>query len=406
MREEAPRFGNDTSTFSTPDARLHTLRRGAVNQFFSRQRILTLEDTVREKLEKLIQNTRAFTAEGKALNIQDAWAAFVGDVITRYCFAYDYDHLSSQAFLGNWTKVLHTVMHLGHLSCQYPIIPAFMNSLPDILVEKTGPEFATVINFKRDLRREIISIRNQTKAEGKADGEQLSIFSSILENEQLPPREKQTERLVDESMLLIPAGLLTTAWALSVGSFHIINNKPIYKKLREELDRAIPNSTNIDTFQWSELERLPYLTGCIKESIRMSRPVVHRSQRLYDHPIKYRQWTIPPQTPIGMNLSDVCLDENLFPDATTFDPERWIDNEQTKYGPRLEKFFLFFSKGPRSCLGQNLAWCELYLGMAAMFRNFEFELYETDVMDAEVAHDFWLPSAKLDSKGVRVKRVN
>ena len=41
--------------------------------------------------------------------------------------------------------------------------------------------------------------------------------------------------------------------------------------------------------------------------------------------------------------------------------------------------------------------------LAAVFRNFEFELYRTDLSDVELAHDFFLPSPRLDSEGVRVK---
>lgn len=41
--------------------------------------------------------------------------------------------------------------------------------------------------------------------------------------------------------------------------------------------------------------------------------------------------------------------------------------------------------------------------LAAVFRNFAFELYETDTSDIALAHDFFLYSPKLDSKGVRVK---
>ena len=41
--------------------------------------------------------------------------------------------------------------------------------------------------------------------------------------------------------------------------------------------------------------------------------------------------------------------------------------------------------------------------LAAVFRNFEFDLYETDLSDVELAHDFFLPSPRLDSKGVRVE---
>jgi hypothetical protein len=40
---------------------------------------------------------------------------------------------------------------------------------------------------------------------------------------------------------------------------------------------------------------------------------------------------------------------------------------------------------------------------AAMFRRFEFELYETDFSDLELKHDFFIPIPRLDSKGVRVK---
>ena len=51
----------------------------------------------------------------------------------------------------------------------------------------------------------------------------------------------------------------------------------------------------------------------------------------------------------------------------------------------------------------SLAHAELYMTLAAIFRNFDFELYQTDLSDVELAHDFFLPSPRLDSKGVRVK---
>jgi hypothetical protein len=44
--------------------------------------------------------------------------------------------------------------------------------------------------------------------------------------------------------------------------------------------------------------------------------------------------------------------------------------------------------------------------MAMLFRRFEFELYETDITDVTLAHDFFLPSPKLNSKGIRAKIVS
>lgn len=379
-----------------------------MNHFFSRQRIIALESTIREKLGKFVDNTRRYTKDGQVLNLQNAWSALVGDVITQYCFAFDYDHLNSEGFTTNWHKTFHSIMQIGHLSVQFPIILAMVNSLPEMLVERLDANFAQLIGLHRGMRREVTKLRAaEIAADNKRDGSEKSVISSILQDENLPAREKETQRIVDDGVLLISAGVLTTAWAMSVGSFHIIDNKSIYRTLRAELDAAIPDPTRPDAFKWADLERLPYLSGCIRESIRLSQPFAHRSQRLYDHPVQYREWVIPPRTPVGMNLCDVCRDENIFPDHTTFRPERWINNEQTKYGGlRVDKFFVVFGRGSRSCLGMNLAWCELYLGMAAMFRNFEFELYETDITDAQVAHDFALPSPKLDTKGVRVRALN
>lgn len=48
---------------------------------------------------------------------------------------------------------------------------------------------------------------------------------------------------------------------------------------------------------------------------------------------------------------------------------------------------------------------EAYITLAQIFRKFNLKLYETDRSDVEVAHDFWIPLAKLDSKGLRLQVV-
>lgn len=50
----------------------------------------------------------------------------------------------------------------------------------------------------------------------------------------------------------------------------------------------------------------------------------------------------------------------------------------------------------------SLAWTELYLTLGMMFRSYKYELFEADVTDVEMGHDFFIPVTKLDSKGVRV----
>ena len=62
-----------------------------------------------------------------------------------------------------------------------------------------------------------------------------------------------------------------------------------------------------------------------------------------------------------------------FEKPEQFIPERWL-TEDREAQERHEKFFVPFSKGPRSCLGINLAWCEMYLALASLYRRFDIKL--------------------------------
>jgi len=46
------------------------------------------------------------------------------------------------------------------------------------------------------------------------------------------------------------------------------------------------------------------------------------------------------------------------------------------------------------------------MGLAANFRKFSFELHETDVSDMVLAHDYFVPTVKLDMKANRVKVIS
>lgn len=105
------------------------------------------------------------------------------------------------------------------------------------------------------------------------------------------------------------------------------------------------------------------------------------------------------------------MDDSIFPDPLTFEPNRWLDGDAA----HLDRYLVAFSKGSRSCAGMNLAWAELYLCTAGVFRRFGssearekgdlacMELYGTTADDVELASDRFFPVAKEASKGVRVR---
>ena len=151
--------------------------------------------------------------------------------------------------------------------------------------------------------------------------------------------------------------------------------------------------------KWQQLEQLPYLSAVVSEGLRIGYGVSgHMQRRFPDTALEYKGYIVPPMTPVSM--TSVFLHDNptFFPDPRTFRPERFLEQ------PSLRKYLIPFSRGSRQCAGQNLALCEIYLALTAVFApgRFRLEPFETDISDVETKHDFVNTSPKLDSKGIRV----
>lgn len=99
----------------------------------------------------------------------------------------------------------------------------------------------------------------------------------------------------------------------------------------------------------------------------------------------------------------------VFPEPYTFDPERFIRN------PGQKQAVMSFSYGSRQCLGIQLAYAEIYLVTASLWRRYgagdiqgavgKIALHESGLKDVEMVRDAFIPYPYRESKGVRVKIV-
>jgi cytochrome P450 len=225
-----------------------------------------------------------------------------------------------------------------------------------------------------------------------------------LINSDIPAEEKSLDRLVHEGIILIGAGTVTTAHVLSTVAYHILANPEILQTLQKELQKALPvNSQPSPQALLIQLEHLPYLSAIIKEGFRLTHAIAHRNFRVApNRSLKFRDWTIPPGTIVGMTAYMLHTDPNVYPSPQEFRPERWLAVDGSLSKSPQERYLLPFGKGSRICLGMNLAYAELYMTLAAVFRRFELQLFETTRADVEMVHDFIAGTPRLDSKGMRV----
>lgn len=116
------------------------------------------------------------------------------------------------------------------------------------------------LNIVQDQRN--IIARTLRGDDVKSNDAKKTIFQEILDSK-LPPEDKSQKRLEDEAQIVVGGGVETTAFALSIAAFHIINKPHIYERLHADLVQALPNR---DTLELQPLEQMPYLKACIMVS--------------------------------------------------------------------------------------------------------------------------------------------
>ncbi|KAF7509483.1 hypothetical protein GJ744_008046 [Endocarpon pusillum] len=386
-------FGMPQSTFNTVDAELHKLRRGVVAPFFSRRSILALETMLQEKVERVCIRLTEAQRSGQPIDLRLLFSCMTTDIITEYAFPNCFDLLSTPDLSPAWRNTFSQGLRNFHWFKHYPFLWRVLRSIPDKLLLRLSPEMKITQDWERGNQKLVRDIINSHDPNQKPSERHPTIFHEILSSD-LPSEEKSYERLWQEGASLIGAGVETTSNTLNVILFHLLQNKTQLDRLQIELQSAMHDPSHLAS--WSELEKLPYLTAVINEGLRKAMGTTSRFIRVAPHhDLQYKNYTIPAGTAVSMSVMPLHNNAQVFHEPHAFVPERWL-------GENVKSDLFVFGKGPRMCSGQNLAYAELYLALAAVLRRFRLELFETTVTDVEAVCDAFMPMPREDSKGVRV----
>ncbi|KAI9052648.1 hypothetical protein LZ554_003987 [Drepanopeziza brunnea f. sp. 'monogermtubi'] len=384
-------FGLPQSMFGSNDHDSHRIRRAALLPFFSKSAARKLQPIMDERIEVLLHRLQQFQTSGEPVTLNYAFSAYTNDIAQEYAFARSDHRLERPDFEPTFHDASIAGSSQGAIIKQWPWLLPLMQSLPDAIMTWMDPNMKSFFSLQHSIRTQIREMKSGQRDDSK-NASHRTIFYEIL-NSDLPASEKSDARLAQDGQVVIIAGTLTTAWVLCVA-----------------LQTALPNPTS--PIPLVALEQLPYLTGCIQEAIRLSYGIATRLQRIApDETLVFndgqKDWYIPRGTPVGMSCALIHHDESVFPASRRFLPERWIEHRQ----PRLDRYLVAFSKGSRRCIGINLAYAELYLAVARIFRaygsgevRFEgddgfLELFETGAGDVELCRDAFIPMVKGESKG-------
>ncbi|KAI1873310.1 uncharacterized protein JN550_003563 [Neoarthrinium moseri] len=371
-------FGVPASVAATVSHAQHRSRRGYMNPYFAKRSILAMEPEIHERISAMLSRLDGARKEGKMISLDRAFAAMTADIITKRFFGYHYDYLSSPDLVFDVREAFKGVSEIFHFTRFVPWVIKYLKKLPIPIIRLILPPVADLLLLQEDIKK---NIKKMLVNKDENPGSSKSVMIEALGDPRIPAEERSLKRLVDEGQVIIFAGTETSSRALATGMFYLLDNKSIIDKVRAELAQLahIPD----EKLTMPQLEPLPYLTGVVKESIRLSYGPITRLPRVFTHEtLQYKDYAIPPGTPVSQSTYFVHTNPKIFEDPFTFNPDRWV--EAAKQGFPLERYLTSFTKGSRQCLGIGLAHAELYLTLARVLRNFDMDLINTTVEDVQV----------------------
>jgi len=231
---------------------------------------------------------------------------------------------------------------------------------------KIHREYSDALEFFAESLREIarnLLAREQGEASGIGDK------SGTASHVQMSFKEMQSRVTV-----YILGGYDTIAATLTWALIELSRNPDIQNTLRNELQEHIPTSEGL-TYD-KLMNGLPYLDALVSETLRLHLSVDLKRQVNEDDTIPLGQPIVTPSgalidslpvakgTIIRMPIAALNRSEALWgPDATTFDPTRWLEKRGEVYKRREEipgyPHLLTFGYGPRVCIGKTFALAEI-----------------------------------------------
>ncbi|KAK0658039.1 cytochrome P450 [Cercophora newfieldiana] len=347
--------GPDTSIFAMTHNEDHRLYRAVLNPFFSRRSVLGQEYIVQRKTDKLLARLDADSDRGKPTEIGMGFCAISVDVILECSFGAEacWNMLDREDFGVWYNDVIRSSASIMWLLRFASFLRPVMYGMPHWLARLVYPVSAGIMDAAKVITSYVKRVVSDIDA-GLVP-KRKTIFHTVMDPEVTSSGDFDKSivtvpHMVDEAVVLIGAGAETVGNAMTVCTWRALLDPEIYKTLRAELVAAFPDPTQPVDFL--TLEKLPYLSAVVKESLRLSYGVMH--------PL--------PRTVVNMCSFLMHRDPSLFPYSDKFDPQRWLNPDAQLVAGR-EKCLVPFSKGNRSCIGQPLAMCELYVVLGRRFRK-------------------------------------
>ncbi|XP_021105991.1 leukotriene-B4 omega-hydroxylase 3 isoform X3 [Heterocephalus glaber] len=194
-------------------------------------------------------------------------------------------------------------------------------------------------------------------SEALGDGVIQRVLPSLQDED---GKELSDEDIRAEADTFMFEGHDTTASGLSWALYNLARHPEYQERCRQEV-RELLRGREPEEIEWEDLAQLPFLTMCIKESLRLHPPVTGISRCCTQDVVLPNGRVIPKGVTCLISIFGLHHNPAVWPDPEVYDPFRF-DPENSK--DRSPLAFIPFSAGPRNCIGQTFAMAEMKVALA------------------------------------------
>ncbi|ESK87209.1 cytochrome [Moniliophthora roreri MCA 2997] len=280
-----------------PDSFLHILRL-----------VHVIQEHIIKFISQLVKNYKAPPA-----NMSHAFHSVTLDIITLYTLQKNLNVTSFPSF---------------HL--QSPVLTNLFSELPYWLAVHMNPGVKAMIEMNTQVKelvdRALQDSDNNTSSNmGDLDNDNSNMFYTLIRNAHIKGKLRQSSRvtrdwLIAEGVGLWLAGSDTVRNTCTIGTCYLIREDRVCIKLVQELETAWPDKGN--PIPLEHLEKLPYLTAVIKETLCLSFGIVTPMTRVIPNSgAVISGYPVPPGTIVSIGNFFVHMNPEIFCDPACFYPE-------------------------------------------------------------------------------------
>lgn len=195
------------------------------------------------------------------------------------------------------------------------------------------------------------------------------------------------DEISEVSAPLLMAGVDTTTYIMCWLYLNLAMNPTAQDKLAQELEDVL-GGADLTTAQ--QLEALPYLRACIRESHRLT-PGTPISVKVLEQDVdlvvggdreqhQRYYYRVQAGERISLNLRGIPMDPEYVTRPRDYDPDRFMpDQIEERRGTKYEiidhpYFEDPFGRGKRQCLGANVAMAEITSSLARMIQDWNISI--------------------------------